>query len=152
MAFRSWLRHPCFAVQAKTDENQPDFPPESLLKDKKEAECQDQWLLDHGQQGVYFSYYTNNAAVKTGTLFVYGAVNGFAGQLAVFNYRGGPCYRCLFPAAPQEPIANCAEAGVIGAVAGMIGAAQALEAFMRLPLALATPLASALPTAAPSAV
>ena len=56
MAFRSWIRHPCLAVQAKTDENQPDFPPESLLKDKKEAECQDQWLLAHGQQGIYSSY------------------------------------------------------------------------------------------------
>ena len=39
MEFRSWVRHPCFAVQAKTDENQPDFPLESLLKDKKEAKC-----------------------------------------------------------------------------------------------------------------
>ena len=48
--------NPCFAVQAKTDENQPEFPPESLLKDKKEAECQDQCLLANGQQGVYSSY------------------------------------------------------------------------------------------------
>ena len=31
-------------------------PPESLLKDKQEAECQDQWLLAHGQQSVYSSY------------------------------------------------------------------------------------------------
>ena len=31
-------------------------PPESLLKDKQEAECQGQWLLAHGQQGVYSSY------------------------------------------------------------------------------------------------
>ena len=53
---RSWVRHPCFAVQAKTGENQPDFPPESLLKDKQEAECQDRCLLAHGQQGVYSSY------------------------------------------------------------------------------------------------
>ena len=41
---------------AKTDEKQPDFPPESLLKEKKEAEYQDQCLLAHGQQGVYSSY------------------------------------------------------------------------------------------------
>ena len=45
---------------AKTDENQPDFPPESLLKDKQEAKCQDQWLLAHGQQGVYSSYTQRN--------------------------------------------------------------------------------------------
>ena len=50
------VRHPCFAVQAKTDENPPDFPPESLLKDKQEAECQDQWLIAHGQPDVYSSY------------------------------------------------------------------------------------------------
>ena len=54
--FRSWVRHPCFAVRANAGENQPDFPPESLLKEKKEAEYQDQCLLAHGQQGVYSSY------------------------------------------------------------------------------------------------
>ena len=42
-------------LHVKTDKNQPDFPPESLLKEKKEAECQDQWLLTQGQQGFYSS-------------------------------------------------------------------------------------------------
>ena len=54
--FRSWVRQPCLAVQAKTDENWPEFPPESLLKEKKEAECQDQCLLANDQQGAYSSY------------------------------------------------------------------------------------------------
>ena len=52
----TWVRHPCLAVHANTGENQPDFPPESLLKDKQEAECQDQRLPAHGQQGAYSSY------------------------------------------------------------------------------------------------
>ena len=53
---RSWVRHPCFVIQVKTDENQSELSPELPLKDKKEAECQDQCLFAHGQQGVYSSY------------------------------------------------------------------------------------------------
>jgi rhodanese-related sulfurtransferase len=59
---------------------------------------------------------------------VYGAIQGFEGQASVFNWRGGPTYRCLFPE-PPEPgsVPNCAEGGVIGALPGLIGTVQALE-------------------------
>lgn len=71
----------------------------------------------------------NDAAVKTKTPWVYGSILGFKGQMAAFDPRraDAPCYRCLFPHPPQEQVMNCAQAGVIGAVAGIIGTMQALE-------------------------
>jgi sulfur-carrier protein adenylyltransferase/sulfurtransferase len=61
---------------------------------------------------------------------IYGSVFRFEGQATVFApHLGGPCYRCLFPD-PPEPgtIPNCAEAGVLGVLPGMIGLVQAIEA------------------------
>ena len=71
----------------------------------------------------------NDAAVKTQTPWVYGSILGCAGQLASFDPRqdDAPCYRCLFPHPPTEKVMNCAEAGVIGAVAGEVGTLQAME-------------------------
>ncbi|KAK7142847.1 hypothetical protein R3I94_012261 [Phoxinus phoxinus] len=50
------------------------------------------------------------------------------GQLTVYNYRGGPCYRCLFPSPPPpETVTNCSDGGVLGVVPGIMGCLQALE-------------------------
>ncbi|QQG37304.1 MAG: HesA/MoeB/ThiF family protein [Micavibrio aeruginosavorus] len=70
----------------------------------------------------------NDMAVKLGKPVVYGAIQGFEGQVAIFDAAHGPCYRCLHPQPPRGLVLNCAEAGVIGALAGMIGAMQAMEA------------------------
>lgn len=62
---------------------------------------------------------------------VYGAVQGFAGQVSVFDARreDSPCYRCLFPRAPAADEApNCSQAGVLGVLPGTIGLLQASEA------------------------
>jgi adenylyltransferase/sulfurtransferase len=74
-------------------------------------------------------YLVNDACVMAGRPFVYGAIQGFEGQVSVFNLGEGPTYRCLFPE-PPEPgtVPNCAEAGVLGAVTGIIGTLQACEA------------------------
>lgn len=69
----------------------------------------------------------NDAAVKLGKPFVYGAIQGFEGRISVFNHAKGPCYRCIYPHPPQAQIMNCAQAGVIGALAGIVGTAQAME-------------------------
>ena len=78
-------------------------------------------------------YLVNDACEIAGRPFVYGAIQGFEGQVSVFNWRGGPTYRCLFPEPPEPGMApNCAEAGVLGAVTGLIGTAQACEAIKLL--------------------
>ena len=57
------------------------------------------------------------------------AVLRFEGQLSVFKpHTGGPCYRCLFPAPPPPGLVpSCSEAGVLGAVTGVMGTLQATE-------------------------
>lgn len=73
-------------------------------------------------------YLVNDACVLTGRANVYGSVYRWEGQLSVFAAAGGPCYRCLFREPPPPGlIPNCAEAGVFGALPGVIGAAQAME-------------------------
>ncbi len=70
----------------------------------------------------------NDAAVKFEKPLIYASILGFEGQVSIFNGKNGPCYRCLFSSPPQTHIPNCAEAGIIGALAGTIGSIQALEA------------------------
>ncbi|GFZ04951.1 co-factor for nitrate, reductase and xanthine dehydrogenase 5 [Actinidia rufa] len=51
------------------------------------------------------------------------------GKLTVYNYNGGPCYRCLFPTPPPTTACQrCSDSGVLGVVPGIIGCLQALEA------------------------
>lgn len=82
-------------------------------------------------------YLLSDACVKLGKPLVYGAVHRFEGQVSVFDagrQRGqAPCYRCLFPQAPAAADApNCAEAGVLGVLPGIIGLLQATEAIKLL--------------------
>lgn len=89
-------------------------------------------------------YLLNDACVKLGKPLVYGAVHRFEGQASVFDagrHRGvAPCYRCLFPEPPPADAApNCAEAGVLGVLPGVIGLLQATEA-VKLLLRIGTPL------------
>ncbi|MBC7662035.1 MAG: HesA/MoeB/ThiF family protein [Chitinophagaceae bacterium] len=72
-------------------------------------------------------YLLNDLAVKLGKPLVFGSILRFSGQASIFWAEHGPCYRCLFPTIPEHYIPNCAEAGVLGAVAGFIGSLQALE-------------------------
>ena len=89
-------------------------------------------------------YLLNDACVKLAKPLVYGAVHRFEGQVSVFDAgrrRGvAPCYRCLFPEPPPaEAAPNCAEAGVLGVLPGVIGLLQATEA-LKLVLGIGMPL------------
>ncbi len=73
-------------------------------------------------------YLVNDACIILKKPFVYGALHGYEGQVSVFNYQGGPTYRCLFPNMPKEDeVPNCNEHGVLGIIPGIIGNLQALE-------------------------
>lgn len=77
-------------------------------------------------------YLLSDACVRLGKPLVYGAVHRFEGQVSVFDAgrrRGSsPCYRCLFPLPPAaEDAPNCAVAGVLGVLPGVIGLLQATE-------------------------
>ena len=69
----------------------------------------------------------NAACVETATPLVSGAAIRWEGQVGVFTGRTGePCYHCLY-ASGEEPGDSCTETGIIAPLAGIIGAAQALE-------------------------
>jgi sulfur-carrier protein adenylyltransferase/sulfurtransferase len=73
-------------------------------------------------------YLINDACVLEKKPDVYGSIFRFDGQVSVFGLDGGPCYRCLYPEAPPEgTVPTCAEGGVLGALAGIVGAWQASE-------------------------
>jgi adenylyltransferase/sulfurtransferase len=73
-------------------------------------------------------YLVNDACVLLGKPNVYGSVFRWEGQVSVFATPDGPCYRCLFREPPPPGLVpNCAEGGVLGALPGIIGSAQAME-------------------------
>ena len=86
-------------------------------------------------------YLINDACVLARKPLVDGAIFRFEGNATVFYpAKGGPCYRCLYPEpAPPDMAPSCAEAGVLGALPGIIGSIEALEA-MKLILGAGEPL------------
>lgn len=90
-------------------------------------------LIVDGSDNFPTRYLNNDAAFFAGRPLVYGSIFKFEGQVSVFDpAHGGPCYRCLFPEPPPGGVPNCGEAGVFGALCGVIGSLQAMEAIKRL--------------------
>ncbi len=85
-------------------------------------------LVIDGSDNFSTRYLVNDACVLSKKANVHGAIYRFEGQASVFCYNDGPCYRCLFSTPPESgTIANCAEAGVLGVMAGLIACVQATE-------------------------
>lgn len=73
-------------------------------------------------------YLLSDATQRAGIPMVYGAVREFLGQASVFNYRGGPSYRDLYPESMNLVSGDkSVPPGVIGALPGIIGSVQAGE-------------------------
>ncbi|HEX9784685.1 MAG TPA: molybdopterin-synthase adenylyltransferase MoeB [Opitutaceae bacterium] len=91
-------------------------------------------LIVDGSDNFPTRYLNTDAAFFAKRPLVYGSIFKFEGQVTVFDpHSGGPCYRCLFPEPPPPgSVPNCGEAGVLGALCGVIGSLQAMEAIKRL--------------------
>jgi adenylyltransferase/sulfurtransferase len=89
----------------------------------------------------------NAAAIAARKPLISAAIGRFEGQLSVFKPWAGPalpCYRCLVPEAPpREERLNCAEEGVVGPLAGVLGSMAALETLKEI-LAIGESLAGRL--------
>jgi molybdopterin/thiamine biosynthesis adenylyltransferase len=73
-------------------------------------------------------YLASDACVLENKPLVWGAVFQFDGQMSVVLPGRGPCYRCIFPSPPPPgSVPSCVEAGVLGALVGIVGSWQALE-------------------------
>lgn len=86
-------------------------------------------IVVDGSDNFATRYLSNDVCVFARKPNVYGSVFRFEGQTTVFApHLGGPCYRCLFPEPPPpESVPNCAQAGVLGVLPGIIGLLQAIE-------------------------
>lgn len=84
-------------------------------------------VLD-GTDRIGSRYLINDACVLLQRPLVTAAIHRFEGQAMTYVPGRGPCYRCLFPDVPEEAIPNCATAGVLGVLPGVMGAIQATEA------------------------
>jgi molybdopterin-synthase adenylyltransferase len=77
-------------------------------------------------------YAVNAACCAARVPLVEGGVTGLGGLVMAIRPGDGACYRCAFPEAPPGAAASCAEAGILGPAAGVIGSLQALEALKLL--------------------
>ena len=87
-------------------------------------------LVLDGSDNFATRYLVNAACVAAGRPLLSAAMSQWEGQIGLFDpARGGPCYRCVFPEAPAAELTpTCAQAGVVGALPGVMGSMLALEA------------------------
>jgi len=82
-------------------------------------------ILD-GTDNFETKYLINDACILANKPWVYASIYKNEGQLSVFNYKGGPSYRCLFPKTTRQNV-SCEATGVLGVVPGIFGMLQAME-------------------------
>ena len=100
-------------------------------------------IVVNGADNFTTRYLVNDACYFAGKPLVDGSILLFDGQATVF-IPGQGCYRCLFPAPPPPGLVpSCADAGVLGALTGVIGSIQAIET-LKLILEIGDSLASRL--------
>ncbi len=86
------------------------------------------FILD-GTDNFPAKFLINDACVMTEKPFCHAGIIRFKGQLMTYVPGRGPCYRCVFKnPPPKDAVPTCRQAGVVGAMAGIIGSLQALEA------------------------
>jgi molybdopterin/thiamine biosynthesis adenylyltransferase len=100
----------------------------SLSSDNALEIFKDYDIIVDGTDNFPTRYLVNDACVLLGKPNVYGSIFRFDGQITIFGYPGGPCYRCLYPEPPPPGLVpSCAEGGVLGVLPGIVGTIQAAE-------------------------
>lgn len=112
---------------------------ERLTADNADALIAGADVIADGSDNFETRFLVADVAARLVKPLVSAALGRFDGQLSTFKPFAGrdaaglpgtatpPCYRCLFPAPPEGEIENCAEGGILGAVAGVMGTLQATE-------------------------
>ncbi|CDW73808.1 molybdenum cofactor synthesis protein 3 [Stylonychia lemnae] len=89
---------------------------------------QDWDIVMDGSDNAKARYLINDICMILKKPLVSGSALQMEGQITVYGYNGGPCYRCMFPVPPPaHTVTNCADGGVLGVVPGIIGNLEALE-------------------------
>ncbi len=90
------------------------------------------FIID-GTDNFPAKFLINDACVMAGKPFCHAGIIRFKGQLMTYVPGKGPCYRCIFKnPPPKDAVPTCKQAGVIGAMGGVIGSLQAMEAIKYL--------------------
>ncbi|MCF8473392.1 MAG: molybdopterin-synthase adenylyltransferase MoeB [Emcibacter sp.] len=107
--------------------------PERLSKDNAEQIISAYDIVADGCDNFETRFIINDICLKLKIPFVSAALSQFDGQISTFKgyEKDKPCYRCFIPDHPGN-VGNCAEAGILGAVAGVLGSMQAVEILKEL--------------------
>ena len=91
-------------------------------------------LVCDGSDNFDTRYLVNASCTRASIPLVAGAIGQWDGQLSLYDPANGtPCYACVFPEAPAARLApSCAEAGVVGALPGVIGSMMAMEVIKQI--------------------
>lgn len=119
----------CLVNKLALKENHVQFESHPFYLDKSMAlQLFDEYdVIVDGTDNFASKLLINDVCCYFSKPMIYGAISQFEGQISVFWRGHGSCYRCLVPDMPKSNIQNCAEAGVIGALPGAIGAMQSIE-------------------------
>ena len=105
-----------------------------LSADDAETLFADYDLILDGSDNFDTRYMVNAAAVAAKKPLISAAITQWEGQISLYDpARDAPCYACIFPDRPADGLAPaCAEAGVMGALPGVMGSMMAVEAIKEI--------------------
>ena len=132
------------SAQARIAEINPDVRVvahrERLVRDRAHELISAHDVVADGSDNFATRYLVNDACFFAGRPLVSAAIMRFDGQITTFKAhervseapKAHPCQRCIFPSQPEDPKQGCADMGVMGALAGTLGAMQANEVIKEL--------------------
>ncbi|HJN37543.1 MAG TPA: HesA/MoeB/ThiF family protein [Gammaproteobacteria bacterium] len=99
----------------------------TILSDQNALDIIDSYdIVIDGTDNFTAKYLINDACIISNKPNIFATIYQFQGQCSIFT-RAGPCYRCLYPIFPENHTPNCAQAGVLGSLPGLLGTIQAIE-------------------------